>query len=118
MIWPSARSTFDGYHGEDTLIGRAAARWDSRGSVRVERGLGRSDATVDTVRRFRLDPDGRVATTPAPHPAELRGPFDRRRFRVAGPEAAAQEGERVVERVRDGWGREWAVVLGRAVRGS
>ncbi|PYQ65088.1 MAG: hypothetical protein DMF54_12065 [Acidobacteria bacterium] len=117
LVWPSARSTFDGYHGEDTLIGRAAARWDSRGSVRVERGLGRSDATVDTVRRFRLDPDWKVRTSSAPQ-AELRGPPFRRQFRVARPGAQAEAGERLVERVRDGWGREWALVFGRAVRGS
>ena len=32
--------------------------------------------------------------------------------------AFTKAGERLVERVRDGWGREWALVFGRAVRGS
>ena len=27
--WPAAAETFDGFHGQDTLIGRAAARWDA-----------------------------------------------------------------------------------------
>ena len=118
LRWPEERSTFDGYHGEDTLIGRAAARWETSGSVLVQPGLGRSDATIDTVRRFRLDPDWRSPSLSATRPGRSSDPPFPKRFRVAAPGTAAETGERLVERVRDGWGREWAVVLGRAVRGS
>ena len=89
-------------------LGRAAARWDPYGAVTVTPGLGRSDLTIDTVRRYRLDPlanprpEGRTAGRLAPE------------FRVAARGSAPSDAERVVERVRDGWGREWAVVLARA----
>ncbi|HEX9304139.1 MAG TPA: hypothetical protein VGA31_06785 [Thermoanaerobaculia bacterium] len=118
LRWPSERSTFDGYHGEDTLIGRAAARWESSGSVLVQPGLGRSQATIDTVRRYRLDPDRESAPDSAPRPGRRSAPPLPKRFRVAAPGTPPGREERLVERVRDGWGREWAVVFGRAVRGS
>lgn len=106
LRWPDHRATFDSFHGEDTLVGRAAARWERYGSVRVSRGLGRSDMTIDTVRRYRLSPE--------PDPARPAGGEKRehRFFRIARPPATLNEGERVVERVRDGWGRDWAVVIG------
>ena len=103
LVWPGHRATFDSFHGEDTLMGISAARWDLYGSVSVAPRLGRSDLTIDTVRRYRLsrqrwpDPAGRP----------------RRAFRVAGPGTLPGSGERIVERVRDPWGREWAVILGR-----
>jgi hypothetical protein len=118
LRWPTERSTFDGYHGEDTLIGRAAARWETSGSVFVQPGLGRSEATIDTVRRFRLDPDWESPSPSATRPSRTSGPPFPKRFRVAAPGTAAETGERLVEQVRDGWGREWAVVFGQAVRGS
>jgi hypothetical protein len=102
LDWPSRRATFDSFHGEDTLIGRAAARWETYGTVAVDPGLGRSDLTIDTVRRYRLDP------RPLP---PLEGPFPRV-LRVARP-GVSFEGFRVVERVRDAWGRDWAVVVAR-----
>jgi hypothetical protein len=107
LRWPGERSTFDGYHGEDTLIGRAAARWERYGTVTIDPALGRSDMTIDTVRRYRLDPDRQ----PSPAPAAL--PRGGRRFHVGRPTSAPAYGERPVERIRDGWGREWAVVFGR-----
>ena len=46
-----------------------------------------------------------------------RGRSARRRadrvFRICRPEAPPRDGERVVERVRDAWGKDWAVVFGR-----
>jgi hypothetical protein len=112
LDWPSRRATFDSFHGEDTLIGRAAARWDRYGSVRVASGLGRNDMTIDTVRRYRLDPDRDAA----PRVATPEG--SGRAFRVAAPGMAPGDDEHAVERVRDPWGREWAVVLGRGERGE
>ena len=106
--WPSRRATFDSFHGEDTLVGRAAARWSGYGAVTVAPGLGRSDMTIATVGRYRLD----VAPEPAP-----AGDGVPRSFRVVRPGAPPVEGERPVERVRDAWGRERAVVLGRKEKG-
>jgi len=105
--WPGRQSTFDSFHGEDTVIGRAAARWGHYGEISVHPGLGRSDLTIDTVRRYGLDPE-----TPA-RPAPGSGPP--RAFRIVGRNTIAPDGERVVERVRDPWGREWAVVLAHRV---
>ena len=104
--WPGLRATFDSFRGEDTLIGRAAARWDRYGTVVVEPNLGRSDLTIDTVRRYRLDSAAPLAA--GGPSSETRGA---RLLRVAARGSSARPGERVVEWVRDGWGREWAVVL-------
>jgi hypothetical protein len=105
--WPSRRATFDSFHGEDTLIGRAAARWDAFGAVAIAPGLGRSDATIATVARYRLD------VVPPPSPAAAAGVA--RSFRVAAAGEVPTEGERAVERVRDAGGRERALVFGRRV---
>jgi hypothetical protein len=106
LLWPARRATFDSFHGEDTLIGRAAARWQRQGPVAVQPGLGRSDLTIETVRRYRLDPEA------GPAPAE-RGAGAAKTFRIVAPAVAPGAGERPVERVDDAWGRPWAVVLGR-----
>ena len=106
VLWPRHRATFDSFHGEDTLLGRTAARWESQGEVRVTPGLGRNDRTIETVRRGRL--------SLAPLPAAVPGAG--RSFRIEAPGARPERQERVVERVRDGWGREWAVVLGQRGR--
>jgi hypothetical protein len=116
LRWAPDRATFDGFHGEDTLIGRAAARWERYGVVSVALRLGRSDATIDTVRRYRLDPEWKDPLPRAAPSRESRRPALQRRFRVTRPGAFPAPGERLVECVQDDWGREWAVVLARAVR--
>jgi hypothetical protein len=113
LVWPHHRATFDAFHGEDTLLGRAAGRWESYGRVQVASGLGRSALTIDTVRRYQLDferPKGaRVRLRSEGDSATNAG----RSFRIVAPGVRAARGERVVEHVRDDWGRDWAVVLGR-----
>ena len=109
-VWTESRAAFDGFHGEDTLLGRAAARWDAYGALEVSPDVGfdprtHSPITIGVVRRYGLDPDrggGPAAASP-------RG----RRFRLVVPSEAPRPGERRVERVRDGWGREYGVVFGR-----
>ena len=103
LVWPELRETFDGFHGADTLIGRAAARWDELGRVAVAPGLGHSPVTIGSVRRYRLDPDLL--------PLRPRGDGVRD-FRLAASTSVPVSPGRVVERVRDLWGREWAVVIG------
>ncbi len=109
LDWPQRRQTFDGFHGQDTLIGRAAARWSRQGPVSVEPGLGHSDVLISEVSLYGLD------GWPAPE-AVSRGTSSRR-FRVVSPLAGVGAGDRVVERVRDDWGRDWAKVLGRSGSG-
>ncbi|MGE5275361.1 MAG: hypothetical protein ACM3SU_00055 [Acidobacteriota bacterium] len=109
LVWGESRETFDAFHGEDTLIGRAAARWDRYGEVAVAPDLGfdprtHSPITIGVVRRERLEAgEGAV-----PEPASRR-----RSFRIVAPGTPGESGERRVERVRDGWGRERAVIFGR-----
>jgi hypothetical protein len=109
LVWPEHRATFDSFHGEDTLLGRAAARWQGFGEVSVGKKLGRSDLTIETVRTYRLDAE------PPPSPAKTG--TSARAFRIARPGTPAEAGERAVERVRDLWGRDWAVILGRGAGG-
>ncbi|MEP7132897.1 MAG: hypothetical protein ABI914_07015 [Acidobacteriota bacterium] len=103
--WPARRDTFDSFHGQDTLLGRAAARWESFGRVAVEAGSEHSPITVEAVRKYRLDAD----LVPSPSPAAKAEKA--RAFRVAGPRSEARAGEKVVERVRDAWGRDWGLVF-------
>jgi hypothetical protein len=101
VAWPERRATFDSFHGEDTLIGRAAARWETYGTVAVDPGLGRSDLTIDTVRRYRLDPRRFLAA----------------RARLRASSASRGQAPRVragrVVGVRDAWGRDSAIVVAR-----
>ncbi len=108
-VWPCHRATFEGYAGQNTLRGLAAARWEQYGRVSEEERLGYDETTVETVRRYRLDPFGSL---PRSAPRPRRGTSGRR-FRIVPPGTAPGAGERVVERVRDAWGREWGLVLGR-----
>jgi len=104
VVWPARPETFAAFEGQDTLVGRAAARWQRYGSVTVEGSLARSPLVVEAIRRYGLVADSSRES------GELAGRG--RRFRVVSPRAERTPSERVVERVRDGWGRERAVVLG------
>jgi hypothetical protein len=108
LVWPERMETFTGFHGMDTLIGRAAARWERFGVVEVARGLGHSPAAIGGVRRYRLDPD------PAPTPAGS----PRLQIRIVGPGLAAESEERLVELVTDPKGRPLARVLAQRRTGS
>jgi hypothetical protein len=118
MAWARGRETFESFGGQDTLIGRAAARWDRLGAVAIDAGLGHppdevSDGTIASVRRFRLDPE-------EPRLSRFFDGVPRRgdrSFRIVSPSQATLPGERPVELVRDEWGRPWAVVLGRSSLG-
>jgi hypothetical protein len=104
ITWSSHPETFGSFHGEDTLIGRAAARWDSHGALEIAPGLGHSRIAVDAVRRYRLDPDLAAARPEARASLQLR---------IVPGGTVAADGERIVERVEDSRGRTWAVVLAR-----
>ncbi len=108
LRWPERPATFASFNGQDTLIGRAAARWETFGDVEVSPRVGVYAPVIGAVRRFRLDPDASALVQVRPMRAT-------RRFRIASPPAEPLSGERIVERVRDPSGREWGVVLGRSV---
>jgi len=107
LLWPEHPETFQGFFGHATWIGRAAARWDPFGTVSMDVNLGRAPLAVEPIHAYRLDPDVLVSGARGAAPM---------RIRVVAPPAALDPGERVVERVRDPWGREWARVL--ASRGT
>jgi len=96
LRWRQRQETLDGFHGADTLIGRAAARWEGFGHVEIEAGLGHSFITIGAVRRYRLDPDRTVLTIARRQSS----------FRLVAPGTAPMPGERTVERVRDEWRKE------------
>jgi hypothetical protein len=110
IVWPERRATFDSFHGQDTWIGRAAARWEAYGPLVIEAGIGHSTLAFDAVRAYRLDPDlpGR-----GPGPGAGAGALLYSRLARPSTEPSAEAGERVVERVVDPWGKEWARVLSR-----
>jgi hypothetical protein len=110
LDWTDRSDTFQSFHGQDTLLARAAIRWDRYGAVTLAQGLGAEPMTIAAVRRFRLDPQDLRLEGLAPAPGSAS---KKRSFRVSPPGAAPGPGERLVERVRDAWGREWAVVFGR-----
>ncbi len=107
LLWPERAETWVAFHGKDTEIGRAALRWDAYGRVEVPPGLGDSELTIGAVRDYALDPD-RGARPEPPRAGSLST-----RIARPGTEPDAAEGERVVERVVDPWGKEWARVLSR-----
>jgi len=109
VIWGESRTTFDYFHGPDTLLARAALRWERYGRVKADLSLAHSPITFDAVRGFRLDPDERLS--PRRRPA---GSGRVREFRIVAPDSAPRARERVVERVRDAWGRDWGIVFGQA----
>ena len=112
LRWPEHRATFESFRGSDTLIGGAAARWETYGQVQLAPGLGWSPGTIDAVRRYRLEPNG----SPQAAFRALGTEEPRRLFRIAASTASPGDRERVVERVRDAWGREWAIVIARTSR--
>ena len=109
VLWPSHPATFIGYGGQDWLNGLAAARWERYGAVDVPEALRRVRLAIDPVRRYRLDPYRSLPRLPEPDREPTRG----QAFRIAPSGTPPGPGERVVEHVRDGWGREWSTVLGR-----
>ena len=110
LDWSSRRSTFQGFRGQDTLLARAALRWDRYGPVEVGALPLDSPVTFEAVVRYRLDPDGARATGESPARSEPR------RFRLAPAGSREAAGERRVETVADGWGRQWGIVFGRNSR--
>jgi len=107
LVWPHSRETFDGFHGQDTLLARTALRWERYGTVTIAPELGHSAITIGGIRRHRLDPDLR----------EQDAAGDRKCFRIVPPGIPPERRERSVESVRDAWGRIWAEVLARSCSG-
>jgi hypothetical protein len=107
--WAGSRTTFDDFWGHDTLLARAAARWDAYGKVDVDPTLGKNALTIAMVRRYRLDPSRKSGTGKR----EATGAASRE-FRIVAPGVMPRKGERLVERVGDAWGREWGWVYGRS----
>jgi hypothetical protein len=107
LRWPDRAETFgdSGFHGQDTLIARAALRWGYYGSVELSPDLVHSPVAYETIRRFGLDPD--IPATQARHIGKTE-----RIFRIVAPTAPGKPGEHVVERISDPWGKNWAVVVG------
>ncbi len=101
--WPDRAETFDGFHGQDTLLARAALRWEVLGPTTVEAGLGHSDVTIGAIRRFRLE-GGEASGGKA---------SARLQVRVAAPDARPAPGERLVERVVAPGGKTIGLVFAR-----
>jgi hypothetical protein len=104
--WGQIRPTFDSFIGQETLVGRAALRWSRYGRVRLESSLVYSPLVVGTIERLAIAPRSE-ADGPRPSSSQAA-----RQFRFVAPGSKAATAERIVERVRDAWGREWAVVTG------
>ena len=86
--------------GQDTLVARAALRWERYGIIEFDPGLIHSHGMVDAIRRYRLDPRGSTLDKETASSAENRN------FRIARPDTIPRSGERRVEILpgRDNWG--------------
>ena len=102
--WGESKTTFDDFWGHDTLIARAASRWDAYGAVDLDPELGENPLTIAGARKYRLDPDR--------EPVAAGRRREGREFRIVPPGAPPSKGERLVERIGDPWGREWGWVYG------
>jgi hypothetical protein len=111
LRWDREQGMYVAVVGQHTSVAWAALRWEPYGEVRVEQSPLYAPLTIDVIRRYRILPR-REAAQAAPAGARAR------RFRIAPPGTPPQAGERVVERVRDAWGKDWAVVLGRRKGGE
>jgi hypothetical protein len=111
VTWAEGRAAFDSFHGEDTLLAHAANRWSGYGRVELDRGLGHHKLTIEGVRRYRLEPD----RTTDNGQRTMTGSTNRE-FRIVAPDATPRDGERLVDRVTDDWGREWGRVYGKLAR--
>jgi hypothetical protein len=107
--WAGSRTTFDDFWGQDTLLARAAARWDLYGTVDLDLSLGQNPLTMEGARKYRLDPWRRPSVV-SREPKEAE-----RKFRIVAPGTPPAAGEKLVERVGDAWGREWSWIYGRRV---
>jgi hypothetical protein len=117
LRWGPALEASEGYQGRDNLVARAILRWQPYGPVEEDPGLARilangTNLYVRLLVRYGLDASGSAPAVPSAG-AVARNP---RKFRVALAGAEPGSGERVVERLRDGSGRDWAVVYGFSVR--
>ncbi|MGH9318086.1 MAG: hypothetical protein ACRD1P_13385 [Thermoanaerobaculia bacterium] len=108
--WGESRDTFDAYGGESTLVGRAEIRWRRYGRVRLDPRLSYSSVVVDAIREYGLDPEEERARTLF-FRSTLPAGRENRCFRITDPPTTPGDGERRVEGLRDGWGREHAVVF-------
>jgi hypothetical protein len=102
--WAPRLEVLDGFSGRDNLLARTALLWEPVGTVRVDPRLALSPVTVGLVRGVRR----------ADLPPSRGSARDRRVrvFRIVPAGEGLRSGERVVERISDPWGKNWAVVLG------
>jgi hypothetical protein len=112
LRWGPMLEASEGYQGRDNLLARSALRWESYGSVWLNPDLHRVLANqlpiyYEALVRYRLA----VSTVAPPLAARTA-----RSFRLVPAGTVPGAGERLVERVRDGSGREWACVLAASVR--
>lgn len=107
LKWAGSRETFDDFWGQDTLLARAAARWDEYGRVDLDLSLGENPLTMEGARRYKLDPSRKTGDG-----GRQTKETARREFRIVAPDSPPRPGERLVERLGDAWGREWAWVWG------
>ena len=103
--WDRDRGMYVAIVGQHTSVAWASLRWEPYGEVRLEDSPLYAPPTIDVIRRFRIVPRREAERPP---PAGRR----ERCFRIAPPGTRPRPAERVVERVRDAWGEDWAVVLG------
>jgi len=114
LRWAPSLEVSEGYQGRDNLLARTVLRWRDQGSVRLDPRLHRiltdgSPYRLEMLVGYRL---GAVERAKTDFAAAALPALGRRCFLITVPDAVAAPGERTVERVRDGDGREWAVVIG------
>jgi hypothetical protein len=114
LRWADSPRIFREFEGEHTLFGRAMLRWERYGRVWIDRDLGHSPMTIQAIHDFRLDPD-EPRQRAVFFSSRTRDPRDGERcFQILPPQASGNAAARLVERIRDPGGKEWALVWGEA----
>jgi hypothetical protein len=115
LRWGPMLDAWEGYQGCDNLIARSALRWKGYGRVETDSSVApllANGATIylDALVRYQL---AAGAVLPAGPAGNTR--LQSRRFRIVRTGAVPLPGERTVEKIRDGRGKDRALVLGARV---
>jgi ABC-type thiamin/hydroxymethylpyrimidine transport system permease subunit len=113
LTWADSPATFEAFQGTETLLARAAVRWERYGRVELDPDF-HPYLVYQIVHDDRMDPDETRQRAAFFNGAAVSAQGRPRCFRIVPPAASRRDGERRVEVVQGGAGQEQAEVLAQA----